>query len=230
MELNQRQKDIVAEINKMQRVSVASLANSLFFSEMTIRRDLLKLETEGYLKRYHGGAMALSLTEQYPIEQRMLINEQEKREMAKCAEKHLRDGQTVFLPGCSTCAYLLPFLKNYKNLHVVTNSVQFLTLLSEMKIRCTISGGEYYAADKILIGRVAERFFRSINYDVAFVSCDGISEEGDISVIREDSAELLQIGLQNADKLIVIADHTKLKQRCRYNSYNTKHADEVIIL
>ena len=230
MTLNQRQKDIVEQVNKKQRVSVTFLAQNLFFSEMTIRRDLLKLENEGYLKRYHGGAMALSLTEQYPIEQRMYINEQEKREIAKCAEKHLADGQTVFLPGCSTCAYLLPFLKNYKNLHIVTNSVQFLTILSEMKMRCTISGGEYYAADKILIGRVAESFFRSMNYDVAFVSCDGISENGDLSVIREDSAELIQICLRNSDKLIVVADHTKLGQRCRYNVCNTKDADEVIIL
>lgn len=230
MELNQRQKDILHLVIQKQRVSVEFLARHLFFSQMTIRRDLIKLENEGYLKRYHGGALALSLTEQYPIEQRMHINEQEKRDIAKCAEKHLRDHQTILLPGCSTNAYILPLLKNYKELHIITDSVQFLTALSEMKIRCTISGGEYYAADKILRGRFAENFFRSVNYDVAFFGCDGVAEDGTVSVIREDAAELIRIGFVNAAKQIFLADHSKLGVRCTYNVCRTSDADDVIMV
>lgn len=230
MQLNPRQKDIVNLVNLKQKVDVRFLAQTLFFSEMTIRRDLTKLESEGYLKRYHGGAIAMSETAQYPIEQRMFINEKEKRDMAKCAEKYLCDNQTILLPGCSTCAYLLPILKNFKNLHVITNSVQFLTVLSEMRIRCTLCGGEYYAADKILIGPSAENFLRNINYDIAFIGCDGIDENGTVSVHREDSAQLVDICFKNADKCILIADHSKLYHRCKYNVCNTSDANDIIML
>ena len=230
MELNQRQKDILGLVNEKQRVTVQYLAKVLFFSEMTVRRDLDKLERGGYLKRYHGGAIALSQAVQYPIEQRMHINEQEKRRMAKQAEKHLRNGQTVFILGSSTCAYLLPCLRSFEDLHIFTNSVQFLQILSEMKIRCTLSGGEYFVADKILLGRVAENFFRSMNYDIAIIACDGIDEDGTVTVIREDGAELVRIGFRNAAKRIVIADHTKLGCRGTYNVCNTGEADDVIVI
>lgn len=230
MKLNQRQKDIVNLVNLKQKVDVGFLAKTLFFSEMTIRRDLTKLENEGYLKRYHGGAIAMSESAQYPIDQRMHINEKEKRDIAKYAEKYLCDNQTILLPGCSTCAYLLPFLKNFKNLHIITNSVQFLTILSEMRIRCTLCGGEYYAADKILIGRDAVNFLCRINYDIAFLGCDGIDENGTVSVHREDSVELVKICFENAKKRIIIADHSKLDCRCKYNVCKTSDADDIIIL
>ncbi len=230
MELNQRQKDILDFVYQKQSVTVSFLAKALFFSEMTIRRDLTKLENGGYLKRYHGGAIDLSQTGQYSIEQRMHINEAEKRGMAKRAEKYLEDNQTIFLPGCSSCAYLIPFLKKYNDLHIITNSIQFLTILSEMHIRCTVCGGEYFDADRILVGRYAESFFRTINYDIAFIGCDGIDENGMVSVMREDSAELIKIGFKNTKKRILIADHTKFNLRAKYNVCNIADADDVIVL
>ena len=230
MELNKRQKDILNIVQQRQRVTVKYLAEALFFSEMTIRRDLIKMEHEGYLKRYHGGALSMIEIGQYPIEQRMCINEKQKRDMAKCAEKYLSDGQTVFLPGCSTCAYLIPFLKNYKDLHIVTNSIDFLTVLSDMNIKCTICGGEYYAPDKILVGRAAYDLLSSINYDIAFFSCDGIDKDGTVSVEREDAVDLVKVCLKNAEKNILIADSSKLEQRRKYNVCNTADTDDIIML
>ena len=229
MELNQRQQDILTQLNENRRVTVRELAQNLFYSEMTIRRDLSKLEAGGYLRRYHGGALPAQ-SEQYPLEQRMYIYRQEKGEIAKFAEKHLRDGQTILLLGCSTCAYLLPLLKRYKGLHVFTNSLLFLSTLSEMQIRCTVCGGELYVPDKLLIGQTAEAFFRSVNYDIAFLGCDGIAEDGTISVLLEHSVELVKIACQNARKRIVIADHSKSGIRSTYNICKAEEIDELIVL
>ena len=60
MALNERQQEILSITQKKQRVSVAELAGTLYVSEMTVRRDLAKMEHEGYLKRFHGGAIAES--------------------------------------------------------------------------------------------------------------------------------------------------------------------------
>ena len=230
MELNKRQRDILDIVEQKGRVSVKGLANELFFSEMTIRRDLDKMEHGGYLKRYHGGALSIMQTGHYTIDQRMFINEKEKREMARCAEKHLCDGQTVFLPGCSTCAYLIPLLRNYKELHVITNSVEFLNILSEMQIKCTICGGEYYAPDKIVVGAVACEFLSSVNYDIVFFSCDGINDDGTVSVDSEDALALFKVCFRNAKKRILISDHSKLHRLRKYNACNTSDADDIIML
>lgn len=230
MELNKRQSDILRIVEERQRVTVNQLAKLLFFSEMTIRRDLSKMEHAGYLKRYHGGALSMVQAGHYTIDQRMLINEREKREMARCAERHLSDGQTVFLPGCSTCAYLLPLLKNYKEIHVITNSVEFLRILSEMQIKCTICGGEYYAPDKIVVGSSTYEILGSVNYDVGFFSCDGIDEDGTVTVDSEDSLSLFKVCFKNAKRRILISDHSKLHKRRKYNACNTADADDIIML
>ncbi len=229
MKLNERQKQIVELVNQKQRVSVKALAEALYFTEMTIRRDLVKLENEGYLHRYRGGAIAMCCTEQYPIDQRMYMNEQEKRELARRAAAYLHDDQTILLCGNSSCAYLLPFLKEHKNLHILTDSLQFLTTLSDMQIRCTICGGECFAADKILIGHASENFFRQFNYDIAFIGCDGIDDDGTISVLREHSAQLCKIALANAEKCIILADHSKLHTRSRFNICNVTEDENVIL-
>ena len=230
MELNKRQSEILRLVEEKQKISVSELSQTLFFSEMTIRRDLSKMEHAGYLKRYHGGALSMVQTGHYTIEQRMFINEKEKREMARCAEKHLSDGQTVFLPGCSTCAYLLPLFKGYKGIHVITNSVEFLRILSEMQVRCTLCGGEYYAPDKIVVGAVASELLRSVNYDVGFFSCDGIDDDGTVTVYSEDSLALFKSCFKNSKRRILISDHSKLHKRRKYTATITQDADDIIML
>jgi len=53
----ERIKIIKDYLNKDKHVSVAQLSSLLNVTEVTIRRDLEKLESEGLLKRAHGGAV-----------------------------------------------------------------------------------------------------------------------------------------------------------------------------
>jgi DeoR family fructose operon transcriptional repressor len=230
MGLNERQRQILEWTEKKQRISVSLLAKKLYVSEMTVRRDLDKMEQEGFLRRYHGGAVANSEHMQDPIDLRMHVNEKEKRDLAKKAEAHLQNGQTVFLPGCSTCAFLIPYLKKYENIHVITNSIQFLTVLSKMRIRCTLTGGEYYEKDKTLVGRDCENFLRSINTDIAFLACDGISDDGMVTIKDESQAALVRIGFRNSAKRVILSDRSKLGAKYTYNICHTDEADEIIVI
>ena len=230
MGLNERQKQILELTEKKQRATVAYLSKKLYVSEMTVRRDLAKMEREGYLKRFHGGAMANSDYIDYSIDSRMHLFEKEKKDIAKKAEAHIHDGQTIFLPASSTCAFLIPCLKNYKDLLVITNSLQFLVLLSKMRIRCILTGGEYLESSKQLIGRSAEATLRSFNTDIAFLSCSGISEEGYVTVADENAATLVRIGFENATKRIILADRSKLNCKYTYNICKLDEADEIIIV
>ena len=200
MKLSSRQEQILEILQENKRASVNKLSEILFFSKMTIRRDLAYMEKCGFLTRYHGGAIIKQNYLQYPIEMRRHIHEKEKLKMAELADKHIEDDQVIFLPGSSTCSFIIPYLKNYEDLHIVTNSVKFMLQLSKMQVKCTLSGGEYNESQHILVGRSCERFFRSINTDIAIVSCDGISDDGIISVSNEKTAEIVMIGLKNASK------------------------------
>jgi DNA-binding GntR family transcriptional regulator len=54
-----RRRHIVAELREHRSVRVSRLAEDLGVSDMTIRRDLAHLESEGRLQRAYGGAIAV---------------------------------------------------------------------------------------------------------------------------------------------------------------------------
>ena len=54
---NNRKAFILNQLKKKGEVSVAELCSELEVSDMTIRRDLAKMEQEGLLRRVHGGAI-----------------------------------------------------------------------------------------------------------------------------------------------------------------------------
>ena len=62
----ERIKIIKDYLNKDKHVSVAKLSSLLNVTEVTIRRDLEKLESEGFLKRAHGGAVLIADSDDPP--------------------------------------------------------------------------------------------------------------------------------------------------------------------
>ena len=53
----ERRREILARLNASGKVIVAELAKEFDVTEETIRRDLEKLEAEGYAKKTYGGAV-----------------------------------------------------------------------------------------------------------------------------------------------------------------------------
>ena len=60
MKNNSRFEKIIALVDDHQFLTVAELSDMCGVSEMTIRRDLEKLNSRGNLKRTHGGVVSLS--------------------------------------------------------------------------------------------------------------------------------------------------------------------------
>ena len=228
--LNDRQKQILEIVDNKKRVSVIALSKALFVSQMTVRRDLQKMEQEGHIRRYHGGALALEDYINASIDVRMRVYEKEKRTMAAQAEKYVRDGQTIFLNSSSTCAYVIPCLKKHKDITVVTNSVQFLLMLSKLHIKCILAGGEYLENDRCLVGRNTENFLRNINPDIAFLSCSGISDSGAVTEFEEATAEITRIAVANSKRKILLADNSKLGQTYTHTVCHVDDMDDVIVI
>lgn len=229
MEHGERQEAILSLLREKKRASVRELAGALYVSDMTIRRDLEKLAREGRLRRYHGGAVAAEEYPDYPVGMRMSINEKEKKDLGRRARAHLADGQTVYLDGSSTCAYVIPYLKEFRDIRVVTNSVQFLLMLAEEGIPCLLSGGDYYPFEMCLVGSFAEAFFREIYVDIAFFSCLGLSDDGCLSDNDQALTAIRKIVLHNAGKSVFLMDRSKLHSKCTYHICRTEEADDVII-
>ncbi|MBP5610563.1 MAG: DeoR/GlpR transcriptional regulator [Clostridia bacterium] len=229
MELNERQRAILKKLGDSGRVRVSALSRELFFSEMTIRRDLEKLEKAGLLKRTHGGAIENLSEFEYPVSLRSEIRKEQKKHLAQQAAKYLSDGQLLFFNSSSTLAYILPYLADYKGIRVVTNSVYLLYHLSQMHVPVFLTGGKYNEIEQSLLGRQAEAFLSEINPDVAFLSCEALSDDGRVTDSDEDIAEIAKIAIKKSKVTVLLMDRSKIGTTCSYDICNANELDGVIL-
>lgn len=208
LELNERQKQILALLRSKKKITVAETAASLYASEMTIRRDLEKMEQEGILRRFHGGAVEVDSMHQ-PIVLRSMVNDDRKKALARKASAYLQDGQTVFLDSSSTCSYLVPYLSDFSDIQVVTNSIQSLLLLAQAHIPCFLIGGRYYEHDMCIVGPQANDFAAQFNVDIAFFSALGLSSDGRVTDTDEHQTAVRKQIMKNATQVVLMLDESK---------------------
>ena len=214
--INERQKEILGILYQNGRASVAELSRTLFVSEMTVRRDLIEMEKGGFLRRYRGGAILKINMGEMPIGERLLLDRQEKEELAQKCTDYLSDSITVFIDSSSTCQYILPYLSQYKNITVVTNSISALLTLGKMHIFTILIGGEYYEQDMCTVGSLAERYVHELNVDVAFYTTAAISHDGVISDFDLKQTMIRKYVMKNANKNVFLFEKEKFGKKHLY--------------
>ena len=229
MELNSRKKEILDILYVKGRVTVAELSNILYVSEMTIRRDLSEMEKGGYLRRYRGGAVLKTSDRELPITQRVYLDENEKKVLCQRCIPYLKDGISIYLDSSSTCLYLIPLIQKYKNVLIITNSVQVVLSASDYHIPCLLIGGEYYEQDMCLVGSIAEQYAKDLNIDIAFFTTAAYSTDGVISDFDIKQTMIRKIILKNAQKSVFLFESSKIGQKMTYTLCRKEDVTDVIL-
>lgn len=108
---------ILERLAQSRSVRVSELAATLQVDPVTIRRDLERLETEGYLHRVHGGAVLRENNGAEPQAHNLA------RRIAETAARMLPDHSVLFLgPGPLTLE-IVPFLSSKTHLTIITNAI-----------------------------------------------------------------------------------------------------------
>src|SRR5699024_10284773 len=94
---NQRYERILDYLNVHGTGSVNDLVIITDSSTATVRRDLTHLESEGILKRVHGGATLGGLQKEEDYSDKSVKNLTEKIKIAQNAAAMIENGDTVFI-------------------------------------------------------------------------------------------------------------------------------------
>ena len=211
----ERQNRILEIVASKQAVSVEDLCHMLYSSGATIRRDLAVLETNGLLRRTHGGAVSISGgASDFPMMMRESENTEKKALIAAKAIRLIRNGQTLFMDSSSTVCALATRIaesSHLRDIRVITNGLKTATILSKAEgIRVFMTGGALRDNAMSLVGVGAQEFAAKYHANWAFISCRGISPITGITDANEEEAALKTIYLRNADEMVVLADSSKL--------------------
>ena len=208
----QRRHTIMQLLQEQGEVSVEQLVQLFDISEVTIRKDLSALETNGFLLRKYGGAILM------PKE---IMDENENNELtkrkfviAKAAAERIRDHNRIIVDSGSTTAALIKQLNLKQGLVVMTNSLSVATELRALENEPTLlmTGGTWDTRSESFQGKVAEQVLRSYDFDQLFIGADGIDLARGSTTFNE-LVGLSQVMAEVSREVVVMVESQKIGRK-----------------
>lgn len=207
----ERRNLILEKLQEEKRVVVSELSQLYNVSEETIRRDLDKLENEGYAIKSYGGAVINENTSiDMPFNIRKNRNVLGKQKIAELAAGIIQDGDQIMLDASTTAVFIAKAIKDKERLTVITNSIEIMIELADISGWNIIStGGTMKEGYLALLGAKAEDAMQAYYVDKAFVSCKAFDRDKGIMDSSELFAHAKQTMMNSARESILAVDHSK---------------------
>ena len=207
----ERRNEILSILKEEGRVIVADLSKKYDVTEETIRRDLEKLENDGYAERTYGGAVLRgSEKDEVPFLMRKRENVEAKMRIATSLSQMINDGDRIMLDASTTALFVAKQIRDKKNITVITNSIEILLELSDMPDWKVLStGGSLKGRALSLLGYQAERMVDGFFLDKAILSCKGVDLQKGFTDSNELDAGIKKQMLGSATKRIMAVDNAK---------------------
>ncbi|MFE6412496.1 DeoR/GlpR family DNA-binding transcription regulator [Streptomyces sp. NPDC057837] len=197
------------------KLSVSELAERLGVSEMTVRRDLNALESQGLLRRVHGGAVPVRTRE----EGGGFLTRREwqavtKDRLGAAVAAMIEPGSRVLLDAGTTTVHVAEHLAERAPLTVAVLSLQAAEVLADKPdIELLVVGGRSRPGERSLVGPLALRTLETLSFDSFVMSIGGVHAERGWTEFSLDDAAVKQVGLVQAARTVAVADATKLGVR-----------------
>lgn len=208
------------EIRKLlftqKEVSVRALSEHFRISEVTIRKDLERLEQEGIAQRVYGGALLAEKALPPVLRQ---LDDSVRAALAETACGEIHNGDSLFLGSGRTCCYLAKLLARFHNLSIVTNNITALSDLLRTDARVYLLGGEVTSTDAHTLFSSPENpntFTDHVFVSKAFTSISGIDLQAGLTVHSIVSTHIYRNLSSIARSWYLMADCSKFGKIAMY--------------
>ncbi|WP_292009961.1 DeoR/GlpR family DNA-binding transcription regulator [Chryseobacterium sp.] len=211
-----RHSDILKELDEKEYVLVQDLCEKFNVSSVTIRKDLNYLESLGLLFRNHGGASKhVRYAYEKNVNEKENINVEAKQNVVKAAIELIQENDCIILASGTTMHYFARMLVSFTQpLTVLTSSLRVaLELCNNPNINIIQLGGEVRKSSTSIVGSISENILRQFSCNTLFLGVDGIDLDFGISTSNAAEAHLNQLMIDCADKVVVLADSSKLNKK-----------------
>lgn len=209
----ERQQKIMEIVRTQQVVKHSELTEVLQISMETLRRDIQILVQQGLIEKFYGGIREVeqSLTETL-IEQRMIHQLDEKIAIARKCAKLIHEGDCIFLDSGSSTFQIAKFIRNMKNVTVITNSLPIAIELLQTSVEIILMGGKVRHSEKSIVAYDFLLQYDQLNISKAFICTSGISLQNGLSDFSFEEVLTRRNIVRIAQTIYVVADHTKFER------------------
>jgi DeoR family transcriptional regulator of aga operon len=205
------------------QLQVEDAAKALDVSPATIRRDFDELASQQMLTRIRGGAVAQGVNYDLPLRYKTERHPSEKQRIGALAASMVRAGQVAGMNGGTTTTEVARALAvradlsaggPFPTVTVVTNALNIATELAvRQHIKIVATGGVARPQSYELTGPLATGVLEQVTLDVAILGVDGIDAAAGATAHHEGEASINRLMGQQASRVIVVADSSKVGRR-----------------
>jgi DeoR/GlpR family transcriptional regulator of sugar metabolism len=209
VQADERRDAILHVIRSQGPATVAELVDHLGISEATVRRDLLKLDDRGLLKRVHGGARPVEARDDVYAD---LVDQQAgpKEAIARAAAERIQDGQSVLLDIGTTVARVAKHLHARPVTVITRNLAVYSELADDAQVDLVLLGGTVRPQHRSLVGFMTEENLRQVRADVLFIGTSGLRRTGHSVDTVHDEVSIKRAMIAAADEVVLLADSSKV--------------------
>lgn len=221
----ERLQNILKLIEGRQNISVKELETQLYVSSATIRRDLAELVRRGLIVRSHGKAMAVTrMAHAVACGQPDLSGDP----IGTAAAALIKPHSVVFI-GAGHCSLsLAKAASQIQDLTVITDSIAAADILCGHTAHLYCTGGQTVAGRDSLSGSQAAELAGLFYYNIAFFSCDSLTESGSIAFNELERMPVLRAAARQAEKRVLLFSGEQMKVEPGLGLLRLKDMDYIV--
>ena len=213
--IEDRHERILELIRQNGRATIKELCEIFNMSIVTIRNDLIYLEEKGLVIRTHGAAVAVQEQSEpdsmvIPFDLREEKNFGTKHRIGKAAADLVNDGEVIFIDGGTTASEMRHYLKDKKDITVVTPSIVVTYWLAVTgSISIYVLNGFFKRDSYSTVGVPATDFMSQWNLSKAFFGAAGYTDKAGLSDLDIGYVEQKKVIVEKAHTVIGLVDSSK---------------------
>lgn len=226
----ERRNEILKIVQERGTIKIVELSTLLRVSEMTIHRDLQKLEASGLLEKSYGGVhVRHTLTSEPDYMTRTHESVPEKNDIGAYAAQFVQDGDSLIVDASTTALYFVQHLRSKRDLTIITTGLNPQMELASMDgFTVYAAGGMLSRSTGCYVGHHVTDFLSTVHADKCFIGANSIDVEHGVTDPYYLESEVKRKMVTASEQVFLLADHTKFGRVSMHRSFPLSQIDMIV--
>lgn len=190
------------------RVETPDLAARFQVSEDTIRRDLRYLQSQGFIKKTHGGALRRHLSSLPPYDSRLEQAKGIKEAIGKRAAQLIEENDCLLVESSTTTLWFAQALTVHRA-RIITNDLEIARVAAQKNYELIVLGGRWDPVNHELVGSSVIEQISRYRVDKLILGTSALDAKNGLTGVSEEEAAVKRAMIAVSDRVIALADYSK---------------------
>lgn len=211
--ITDRQSRIVDIVRQQGFATIDNLARDFGVSPQSVRRDIIRLDADGLLQRFHGGVGVRETSIRMGYVEKRTVATDAKQRIGRKAASLIPDGSVVFLDVGTTVEAVAQALRDKAGLRVFTTSLAAAAILAgQPTIDLFVLGGAVRGIDGAVVGETTLSLISRFRFDFAIIGFSGIDVDGAPMDFDLEKVAVKQAAIRQSQCALLVGDSSKFRK------------------